>query len=308
MTKLWVPILTAAAVALSGCSVRHFALNEVGDALAGSGTTFASDDDPDLVRAAVPFSLKLMEAVLAETPRHEALLLTATSGFTEFSYAFVQEDADEMEGKDFAAAETLRARARRLYLRARDYGLRGLEVPHRGFSAAVRANPKQAVRRATPKDVPLLYWTAAAWAAAISLSKDNPDLIADLQIVEAMMERALELNERFDDGAIHSFFISYEMARSGGTGDPAERARRHLDRALGLSGGAQAAPWVSWAEDVRVQKQDLQGFRQALDRALAVNPDTKPQWRLMNLVMQRRAKWLLSRTEELFLKTNTGTQ
>jgi len=29
-----------------------------------SGTTYASDDDPELIEAALPFSLKLMESVL----------------------------------------------------------------------------------------------------------------------------------------------------------------------------------------------------------------------------------------------------
>jgi len=102
------------------------AVNKVGDALAGSGSTFASDDDPELVKAAVPFSLKLMESLLAESPRHKGLLFATASGFTQYSYAFVQQDADEMEDKDVTGAAHLRARARRLYLRARNYGLRGL--------------------------------------------------------------------------------------------------------------------------------------------------------------------------------------
>ena len=298
----------AAAVALCGCSFKRLAANKIGDALAGSGGTFASDDDPDLVRAAVPFSLKLIESLLAETPRHEGLLLAAASGFTQFSYAFVQQDSEEAEDKDLAAAEALRGRARRLYLRARDYGLRGLEVRHRGFGAALRAAPKQTVRLATVKDVPLLYWTGAAWAAAISDSKDNPDLIADLPVVEAMMERALELDERFGDGALHCFFIAYEMGRPAATGDAAERARRHFDRAMALSGGCQAAPWVDLAEQVCVQKQDLNGFRAALEKALAVDADAKPEWRLENLVMQRRAKWLLGRADQLFLKADNPPQ
>jgi len=302
------PPLLAAVMALCGCSVRHFALNQVGDALAGSGTTFSSDDDPDLVRAAVPFSLKLMEAVLAESPRHEGLLLAAASGFTEYSYAFVQEDADELEAKDLAGAEALRTRARRLYLRARDYGLRGLDVRHAGFSARLRAKPSAAVAGAKSGDVPLLYWTAAAWASAIAISKDNPDLIADLPIVEAMMQRALELDERFGDGAIHSFFITYEMIRPTGTGDASPRAKPHLDRALELAGGHLAGPWVSWAEDVCVTRQDYVGFRHAIQQALAVNPDAKPEWRLMNLVMQRRARWLAGRAEELFLKTDADAK
>ena len=80
------------------------------------------------------------------------------SGFTEFSYAFVQQDADETEDKDLAAAEEMRGRARRLYLRARNYGLRGLEVRHKGFEKALRANPKTAVsrRHGEGRAVPLL--------------------------------------------------------------------------------------------------------------------------------------------------------
>jgi hypothetical protein len=39
-----------------------------------------------------------------------------------------------------------------------------------------------------------------------------------------------------------------------------------------------------------------------LKKALAVDPDARPEWRLMNLVMQRRARWLLSREDELFVK------
>src|SRR5262245_45876999 len=87
---------TAAALLVataSGCSVRNYALGQVGDALATSGTTFGSDDDPELIRAAAPFSLKLMESVLAGLPSHEGLLAAAASGFTQYAYAFVQQEA-----------------------------------------------------------------------------------------------------------------------------------------------------------------------------------------------------------------------
>jgi len=297
-------MMVGLAVVGSGCSVKRMAVNKLGNALAGSGTTFASDDDPELVKAAVPFSLKLMEGLLNENPRHEGLLLAASSGFTEYAYAFVQEEADETEDKDLAAAEEMRGRARRLYLRGRNYGLRGLEVRHKGFEKALRADPKQAVRAATMKDVPLLYWTAVSWAGAVSLSKDNPDLIADMPIVEAMMDRALALDETFGDGAIHTYLITYEMSRPGGMGDPAARSRQHFERALELSKGLQAGPMISFAEAVCVQKQDLKQFETLLQQALALNPEVKPEWRLVNLVMQRRAKWLQSRTDQLFLSSS----
>jgi predicted anti-sigma-YlaC factor YlaD len=304
MSKIVLVAVLGLAVLGSGCSIRRLAVNKVGDSLASGGTTFASDDDPELVKSAAPFSLKLMESLLAENPRHEGLLLASASGFTQYAYAFVLQDADEMEDKDLAAAEEMRGRARRLYFRARNYGTRGLEVRHPGFEKALRADPKQAVGAATTKDVPLLYWTAVSWAGAISLSKDNPNLIAELPMVEALIDRALGLNEQFGEGAIHSFLISYEMSRPGGTGDPAARSRQHFERAMELSKGQLAGPLVSFAESVSVQRQDLKGFESLLNQAMAINADAKPEWRLVNLVTQRRAKWLLTRTDQLFLHAN----
>jgi len=287
----------------SGCAVKRIAVNKLGDAIASGGTTYASDDDPELIRSAVPFSLKLMEGLLDESPKHRGLLLAACKGFTEYSYAFVQEDADEIEGTNLAEATRLRGRARRLDLRARDYGLRGLEVGHAGFSKGVRNNPRATVQKITSaKEVPLLYWTAASWGEAISLSKNSPDLIADQPIVEALIDRAYKLEPDYDAGAIHSFLITYEPSRQGAKGDPLERSREHFARAVALSRGQLAGPYVSLAETVSVQKQNRKEFTSLLHQALAVDPNARPEWRLENLLMQRRARWLLARVDELFVE------
>jgi predicted anti-sigma-YlaC factor YlaD len=55
------------------------------------------------------------------------------------------------------------------------------------------------------------------------------------------------------------------------------------------------------AESVALQNQDRAGFEELLKRALAIDPDAAPQSRLQNLIAQRRARWLLSRMDELFL-------
>lgn len=284
----------------TGCSIKTMAVNMIGDALASGGSTFASDDDPELVKTAVPFSLKLMESLLAESPRHKGLLVATAGGFTQYSYGFVQQEADEVEDEDLDAAFTMRERAKRLYLRARDYGLRGLEVNHRGFQAALRKDPDAAVGVAKSGDVPLLYWTAASWAAAISLAKDDTNLMADLPVVQAMIDRALVLNESFEHGAIHSFLITYEMSSSRYP-DAADRARNHFERAMELNGGQQAAPLVALAEAVALAEHDRAEFEDLLDRALAINADAAPEWRLANLIYQRRARWLLQRIEGWFL-------
>src|SRR3989442_1672528 len=255
---------------IPGCSIKKVAINKLGDALAGSGTTFASDDDLELIESAVPFSLKLIESLLAESPNHRGMLIAASSGFTQYAYAFIQQPADEAEDKDLARATSLRGRARRMYLRARGYGLRALEVKHRGFEAALRKDSKEAVRAAAKTDVPALYWTAASWGSAISLSKDQPDVIADQPLVEALIDRAFELDPDFDRGAIHSLLINYESSRPGGATGADDRARKHFERAMQLSQGFQAGPLVSLAENVSQPEQNRKEIESLLNRALAV--------------------------------------
>ena len=297
----WTFLALVMAPLLAGCSLKRIAVNKLGDALARGGTSFATDDDPDLVRDAAPFSLKLMESLLAESPRHRGLLQAAASGYTQYTYAFVQQQAAMLEEKDLEAATAARLRARRLYLRARDYGLRGLEVDHRGWEKALRSDAKAAVGGLRAAEVPLMYWTAAAWAAAITLSKDQPEVVADLPLVEALIDRALDLDEKFEAGAIHTFLISYEMSRPGGNTEAETRSRRHFERAVLLSQGRQAGPYVALAEAVALANQNRSEFESLLRQALAVNADAQPEWRLVNLIMQRRAQWLLSRSEDLFL-------
>jgi len=293
-------VALAAMMLGSACSVRRMAVNKLGDALASGSSGFASDDDPELVKGAVPFSLKLIESLLVESPRHRGLLLAAASGFTQYSFAFVQQEADEAEEQSLDAAEAGRARAGKLYRRARDYGLRGLELKHSGLGRRLNEDPKSAVRSFGKTDVPLLYWTAASWGALISLSKNSPELIAQQPVVEAMMDRALELDSSFEGGAIHAFMISYESARPGGQSSAEGRSREHFHRAVASSGGRLAGPYVSLAEAVSVRKQDAAEFKRLLEAALAVDPEAHPPWRLANLVMQRRARWLLKRMDEFF--------
>jgi len=294
-------ILLLALLPLAGCSIRKVAVNKLGNALAETGTTISSDNDPELIAAAAPFSLKLVESLLAESPNHRGLLLAASSGFTQYAYLALKEQADELESTDIKSSTAMRHRARLLYLRARDYGLRGLETRHRSFSAALRNDPPAAVRRCDKLDVPFLYWTAAAWGSAISVSKDTPDLIADQAILRALIDRAADLDPDFNSGAIQEFLISYEPSRPGAARDLEQRIRPHFDRVVELTSGQMAGPYVDYAESVSIAGQNRAEFESMLQKALVVDPDARPEWRLVNVIMQRRARWLLSREDDLFL-------
>ena len=288
------------ALGLPGCSVKRMAINMVGNALSESGTTYASDDDPELVKAAAPFGLKTMESLLAQSPRHKGLLTAACSGFTQYSYAFVQQEADYVEAQDLQRATEMRARAKKLYLRATEYGLRAFEVDLPGFRDRLRKDPDAVLAKTTRKQLPVLYYTAAAWAAAFAVDVSDAQLSVDQTIIEKMMHRALALDETWEKGSIHEFFISWEAGHAS-AGGSYEKAREHFERAQQLAAGQRVSPLVSYAESVSLSRQNRKEFEQLLNEALRFDvSQAAPEQKLANIVAQRRAKWLLSRVDELF--------
>jgi predicted anti-sigma-YlaC factor YlaD len=287
-------------LALQGCALKAVALKTVAGTLSNSGDTFASDDDPELVRAAVPFALKTYESLLESLPRHRGLLLAACSGFTQYAYAFVQADAELAEPHDFDRAMELRERSIKLYLRGRDYCLRALEVRHAGITARLNADPVRTLEAIEPRDVALLYWTGASWGAAVSLGLDRPVLVGDVPIVRALFDRALELDERFGDGAIHEALIALDSVPEAMGGSVA-RARAHFERATAVQQGGSAGPYVALAVSVALPAQDRAEFVDLLERALAIDPHAIRSRRLANLIAQKRARVLLSRVADLFI-------
>jgi predicted anti-sigma-YlaC factor YlaD len=284
----------------SSCSVRKFAINKIGDALAEGGSTYESDDDLELVQGALPFALKLVETMLEESPKHRGLLFAAAQGFTSYAYLAVQQEMDRAKGVDYEREDKLRARGRKLYLRAHGYGLRGIDVAHPGFSARLSAKPREAVTVLNRKDLQLIYWTAASLGLAISCSKDDVDMIGRIPEVEALIDRALELDESWNGGAFHEFAIVLAGAKPGEI--DYESVERHYKRVVDLSKGANAAIHVTYAETVHVQKQRRQEFQEVLERALSVPPsEDHKNMRLTNELAQRRAVWLLSRIDDLIL-------
>jgi len=286
------------AVSSTGCAVM---INKMGEALVSGNSVYATDDDPDLVWEAVPFGLKTIEGLLMQAPKNEKLLLAASSGFTQYGYGHLQQDADFIEANDLAAATALRTRARKMYLRALDYGFRGLEIDVPNFRALLQKDPQAAVSKLRKTHVPLMYWTANAWGAAISISKDDSELAADQNLVETLMRRALALDEAWERGSIHDFFISYEGGRAS-IGGSLTKAREHFERAMQFSQGTRVAPLVNYAETVSVSTQNKKEFQGLLEEALAFDTNKAPETRVANLIAQRRAKWLLGRIAELFVE------
>jgi hypothetical protein len=286
---------------LGACSVKKMAVDVLADSLADGGGVYTRDDDPQLVYEAIPFGLKTYEGMLEVSPDNRNLLLTAASGFAGYAY-LTREKANRLSGRDVTAARHQRARASRLFLRARDFALRALTQRHPDLLQRLESEGAAALAGTDETDIAALYWAGASWAGAISAGKGDLALVAELPQAAALVERVLELDETYDAGAAHEFMIAYEGGRPGGS---AEAARVHYARALTLSQGLRASVHLALAEAVVVDEQDLAEFRRLLDLARGVDPDAAPEYRLLNTIAVERADWLEDRIPELFLDTDS---
>lgn len=291
--------LTVLVALAGGCSlISNKATKMVADTLSAGGDTFTSDNDPELVRDAVPFALKTYESLLESLPKYVPLLRATCSGFTSYAYGYLATDADQLRPTDSAAARAIDQRAFNMYMRAHGYCQRALEERFKGVGEQLLMNPDTALTKAKKDDVELLYWSAASWGLAMAL---NPDTLAiDFPAVRALAERGLALDETWYNGALHELMITLDsQALLGGS---EEAARRHFERAVEIQHGNSPGPYISLAMGVSVANQDREEFERLMNTALAIDPETEPSVRLTTLLLQRRAQALLDQVDFLFLK------
>ncbi len=296
-------VITFTLAALPGCGlIQRKAVGMVASTLASSGDVFTRDDDLELVGDAIPFGLKLYESLLDSAPKNKDLLIATCSNFTQYGVAYVETEAAVLgEAQHHDEVAHLNQRALKLYLRAKGYCLRAMEVRFPGIGEKLLVDPAPALAKAEKKDVPLLYWMAASWGSAISLGIDKPDLVIDMPVVRALAERALALDESWSKGALHEMFVSLDSLPAALGGDP-DRARKHFDRAVELQKGLSPGPYVALATGVSLPAQDRAEFEKLLQAALAIDPEKDPSVRLVTLVQQRRARALLDHIDTMFTK------
>ena len=274
---------------LSGCSTQGLVTRAMADALASQSQS--SEDDLQLAREASAFYLKLSESVLAQTPGHTALATSVSSGFTQYAYAFVAFEAEKLETQNVKAALLQRQRAARLYDRAKQHGLRALTLQQPGLLAALTRDEAVSLRT---EQVGLAYWTAAAWAASISLSKDQPERVADLPLVLRLARAADALVPTHDEGALASLLGTLEASRPGGN---LKKAADYFARSAHAGEGRSAGVFVAEAEALAFPAGDRPRFEALLQRALVVSQTHR---NLSNEVMRERAQWLLNTLDDRF--------
>jgi len=276
---------------LTGCSVQNQLLRSAGDVL--SKESNSSDDDLELLQHASAYHLKLSESLLLQIPDHVKLAESVVRGYTQYAFVFLMDEADRTESENLQKANQLRARAAKMMMRAKTIGLQALLLQYPQLETSLAAGKFAKPLGIAPEHTGLAYWTLTAWAGAISLSKDSPDIVADLPQVLLLSELAWKAKPSFDNGALAGMMGTLELAKPGGKPD---QAATYFDQAIAWRGD-QIAPLVSKAENWAVATQNKEAFTQLLNQALE---EAKGKTDLSNAIMLRRARWLLDSIDNIF--------
>lgn len=286
----------------SGC-IKKIALKKVAGALtAEGGTVFTGDDDPQLIADALPFAMKTYESLLEALPEDVDLLLATGKTFCMYAYAFVQSPADTISDIRIDEKTEHYLRAKKLYLRSHRYLLRALEVRHPGITALLQANKTDsAISLTTITDTSLIYWAGASLMGAFTTDKFDMKLALNMPKAVAFINHLLKIKDTFGNGSVHDFFISYYGSMPASMGGSEEKSRKHFARSIELSKGESAGPYVSLATSVCVSKQNVEEFKELLNKAIAIDVDKNISNRLANTISRKKAKWLLNHIDNFFL-------
>jgi predicted anti-sigma-YlaC factor YlaD len=284
-------------------------MKAVADALTGEGSSdvFTGDSDPKLVGDALPFAIKMYESLLSANPKHQGLLNTTGSLFVMYANAYVQGPAEQMPSSMFEQRQAEKERAKRLYLRGLAYLYRGLDNKYPGFSGSYQEGTLPTFLAKMKKDdIPALYWSAAAGLSAYSLNPFDMELGVRIREFYSLVERAYALDPDYNSGALDDFLLLFHASVPETMGGDKTKVDVHYNRALQKSKGLSAGTYVSYAQVVSIPAQDYGKFKELLELALAIDPNIEPSTRLVNVMAQQKARYLLD-SADLFFIVDSGS-
>ena len=306
MSKQAIIAICLTCLIATGCSMTRMSADQTVSIFVKAAVAYDRESDLEFAEQAGLSNLKMLEGLLEVTPDNTELLLLTSSSFARYAFGFVEERI-EIADEEYNLEErrNLVRRAVDFYERARVYGLRAIAQSRSQFPEASERGLEEfsaELKHLKKKHVPALFWTAYAWGSIINLQQDRPERLIELPKVELMMQRVLELDERFFFGGAHIFYGMYYGGRAEMLGGDPSKAKEHLERAIEISDGKYLMARVLLAKYYAVPAQDRELFERTLQEILLVSPDQFPDQRLANELAKRRARRWLKHTDEIFLR------
>lgn len=277
-------LIASAAMLLSGCSSI---ISSATSGMAGDlSASILDQEDPELVREAVPAFLILLDSMVRSSPDNPATLGAAAELYAAYGIAF----NDDPE------------RAKVLTRRARDYGRRALcaaDSKACGIESEPFADYEQAVRSVGVKASPALYSYSVSSLAYIRAHSADFTALSDLPKIEVALTHLLELGDTTDAASVNMYLGILNTLRPPALGGQPEKGREYFEAALRIAGDKDLSIKVEYANGYARLLYERELHDRLLNEVLAAQV-SQPGYTLMNSLAQEQARELLASADEYF--------
>lgn len=254
-----------------------------------ASSAFDTLSDLEVAKLGAGSSLVQVEGMQKLAPDNEDAMFLLLQAWAGYGGAFIEDEWEQAYDREDDDAEAAQAtRAKDAYDRAIRFGTMLFEQRHPGFVAAQTNTDvvKAYLAKFDKSEAESLLWMGAAWLSRGSVAAEKPEIVADLFVGVAVIERSVELDPTLVYGLGYAMLGAYH-ART----PDAElgQAKELFEKALALSQRKALTTQLLYAQNWACQAHDEKAYRALLDEVLAAG-DVLPQQRLENTIAQRKAK------------------
>ncbi|MBF0102496.1 MAG: hypothetical protein HQK77_16465 [Desulfobacterales bacterium] len=284
----WCLLIIFLNLLLSACNPSRFIVNSMNPLMKQMQSGVFKNDDPELIKEALPAALVMIDGLLEVSPDNKELLLTAAESYSGYAFAYIEDTNPE--------------RASHMYLKARNYALRVLKK-HQQFQEALQ-QPFEKFQETLSKfkkaDAPALFWSANCWFKWISLNLNQLEVFLDIPKAEAMLNRVLELDETYYFGSAHISMGGFYASVSEALGGNPQKAYKHFQRAFEIAESKFLLAHLFYAQFYAVQIQDRALFLNTLQNIIDTPNNVLPKANFINQLVKEKAKKLIQQVDVLF--------
>jgi TRAP transporter T-component len=249
---------------------------------------FDTLSDLEVAKEGAGSSLVQVEGMYALAPDNEDGQFLLTQSWTGYASAFIEDsweaavDREDDEGEQYHAG-----RAKAAYDRAVKFGTLMLEQKKPGFVAAQKNSDtiKAYLAGFEKKDAEALLWVGLAWLSRGGVAGDQPEVVADLFVGVAIIERSVELDDTIAYatglaalGAYHARSPDAELAQG----------KALFEKALAQTNRKALTVQLMYAQNFACQSHDAKLYRELLNEVVSAG-DILPEQRLENVIARRKA-------------------
>lgn len=254
-------------------------------------------DHPNVVSFYFEKKIKSLEKNITPTLDEKRLILKTK---VEYAFGVLMEKNDRLIGQDYSKGMDGYKKAYKIFKESKRLGEEIITASHPEFGQWLNGNVDIVLSKS---DVFDLYWLAAAFGGTIKSSRGNPFELVYLPRVGLLLKKAILLEPSWGNGTLYSAMMSFTASRIDLSNEALkDSVTFYFEKAISLSDSLDAGPFVTFAESINKPFQNRIQFEKNLNFVLGIDVKKRPEFELSNIIAQKRAKWLLSKTNEFFLE------